>query len=144
MRALIAITIIASVLFSCRTKTKIVEKEDVTVTKTEVIDTLVTVDSSSISVSIPLIDRDTTIFFETPEQKLTVEKIGGQINITSVSKERQVPVLKKVTTVEVRDSVYKKRESVPSETVTNLPRVIVTHIVVLLIILFIINKLFRA
>jgi hypothetical protein len=144
MRALIAITIIASVLFSCRTKTKIVEKEDVTVTKTEVIDTLVTIDSSSISVSIPLIDRDTTIFFETPEQKLTVEKIGGQINITSVSKERQVPVLKKVTTVEVRDSVYKKRESVPSETVTNLPRVIVTHIVVLLIILFIINKLFRA
>lgn len=144
MRAILTVLLMFTLLFSCRTKKVVVEKDNSEITRTEVIDTLVTIDSSVVSVSIPVNVPDTTLTFETVEQIVTVQKEGGQFKVRAVAKERQVPVRKKITSVEIRDAVYKQRDSVPSENITNAPRCIVFYLIVLIIILFILNKLFRA
>jgi hypothetical protein len=144
MRTILVVLFLSVILFSCRTKKAIVEEDNSTVTRTEVIDTLVTIDSSVVKISVPVNIPDTTITFETPEQVLTVQKKDGQFNVRAVSKQRTVPVRKKVTIVEERDTVYKQRESFQSDAITSMPRVFVIGILILLLIIFIINKLLRA
>lgn len=144
MRTILVVLFLSVILFSCRTKKAIVEEDNSTVTRTEVIDTLVTIDSSVVKISVPVNIPDTTITFETPEQVLTVQKKDGQFNVRAVSKQRTVPVRKKVTIVEERDTVYKQRESFQSDAITSMPRVFVIGILILLLIIFIINRLLRA
>jgi hypothetical protein len=144
MRIILVILFLSVILFSCRTKKAIVEEDNSTVTRTEVIDTLVTIDSSVVKISVPVNMPDTTITFETPEQVVTVQKKDGQFNVRAVSKQRTVPVRKKVTIVEERDTVYKQRESFQSDAITSMPKVFVIGILILLLIIFIINKLLRA
>ena len=144
MRTILVVLFLSVILFSCRTKKAIVEEDNSTVTRTEVIDTLVTIDSSVVKISVPVNMPDTTITFETPEQVVTVQKKDGQFNVRAVSKQRTVPVRKKVTIVEERDTVYKQRESFQSDAITSMPRVFVIGILILLLIIFIINKLLRA
>jgi hypothetical protein len=144
MRTILVVLFLSVILFSCRTKKAIVEEDNSTVTRTEVIDTLVTIDSSVVKISVPVNIPDTTITFETPEQVVTVQKKDGQFNVRAVSKQRTVPVRKKVTIVEERDTVYKQRESFQSDAITSMPRVFVIGILILLLIIFIINKLLRA
>jgi hypothetical protein len=112
MRTILTVLLMFTLLFSCRTKKVVVEKDNSEITRTEVIDTLVTIDSSVVSVSIPVNVPDTTLTFETVEQIVTVQKEGGQFKVRAVAKERQVPVRKKITSVEIRDAVYKQRDSV--------------------------------
>lgn len=144
MRTILVVLFLSVILFSCRTKKAIVEEDNSTVTRTEVIDTLVTIDSSVVKISVPVNIPDTTITFETPEQVVTVQKKDGQFNVRAVSKQRTVPVRKKVTIVEERDTVYKQRESFQSDAITSMPRVFVIGILILLLIIFIINRLLRA
>lgn len=144
MRTILIVLFLSVILFSCRTKKAIVEEDNSTVTRTEVIDTLVKIDSSVVKISVPVNIPDTTITFETPEQVVTVQKKDGQFNVRAVSKQRTVPVRKKVTIVEERDTVYKQRESFQSDAITSMPRVFVIGILILLLIIFIINRLLRA
>lgn len=144
MRTILAVLLLSIIMLSCRTKKVIVEEDNSTVVRTEVIDTLVTIDSSVVNVSIPVGIPDTTLTFETVEQVVTIQKKDSQFKVRAVSKERKIPVRKKVTSVETRNAVYRQEDSVPSTAITNMPKCIIIWLVILIAVLFILNKTFRA